>query len=177
MSENSPVTYQLNASAIIKVLLVVVAILGLATAGLVVKSAGSPETQTLIETSYLTDTQIETQTETQVSFSTITGASTITNQGYPSSYYPPSAASSWYSPLTCTYPFNPYLCNEGPPQTITGYLTNDTSCVDLYVGGEGTYVVWNLPQTYAVMHLRALMRGSCPADNQLSRMPTDILEI
>ena len=147
MSENTPVIYQVNASFIIKVLLVVVAILGLATVGLAVRGSVSPETQ--IETAYLTQTQVETQTETQVSLSTITESSTVADQGFPSSYSPaPSAGSSWYNPVTCTYPFNPYMCNEGPPQTITGYLTNDTSCVDLYVGGEETYVVWNLPQTY-----------------------------
>jgi hypothetical protein len=32
--------------------------------------------------------------------------------------------------------------------TVTGYLTNDTTCVDLYVGSGQTYVVWNLPKTY-----------------------------
>ena len=148
LSENSNVIYRVNASLIIKVLLVVVAVLGLATVGLAVRSSGAPQTQTLIETAYLTQTEVETQTETQLSLSTITESSTVADQGYPSSYYPSSSASSWYSPVTCTYPFNPYICNEGPPQTITGYLTNDTTCVDLYVGGEETYVVWNLPQTY-----------------------------
>jgi len=144
----SRVTYTINPSLIIKVLLVVVAVLGLATVGLAVRNSAPTETQTLIETSYITQAEIETQTETQLSTSTITVPSTVTSELGATGYPPPSPASPWYSPLACTYPFNPYICNEGPPETVTGYLVNDTSCVDLYVGGEETYVVWNLPATF-----------------------------
>ena len=46
----------------------------------------------------------------------------------------------------CSYPFNPYYCNEGPPITVGGYLTTDGSCTFLYDGQGVNYVVWNLPR-------------------------------
>ena len=46
----------------------------------------------------------------------------------------------------CFYPLNPYLCNEGPPVTVGGYLTTDGFCTFLYDGQGVNYVVWNLPR-------------------------------
>jgi hypothetical protein len=58
--------------------------------------------------------------------------------------------SSWQdyfgSNPACVYPLNPYLCNEGPPVTVGGYLTTDGSCTFLYDGQGVNYVVWNLPR-------------------------------
>ena len=48
----------------------------------------------------------------------------------------------------CQYPFNPYGCNEGPPVTITGFLSTSGSCTFLSPGGGPTYTVWNLPSNY-----------------------------
>ena len=50
----------------------------------------------------------------------------------------------WSNPA-CSYPLNPYFCNEGPPVTVQGYLTSDGSCTFLY-DGQVSYAVWNLPQ-------------------------------
>ncbi len=48
----------------------------------------------------------------------------------------------------CQYPFNPYGCNEGPPVTITGFLSTTGSCTFLSPGNGPTYSVWNLPSNY-----------------------------
>jgi len=75
---------------------------------------------------------------------TITAASTY------SQYYQPTTAPEQYFNTTlqqyCGYPFNPWVCNEGPPTTITGYLTVDSSCVFLYTAPGINYVVWHLPK-------------------------------
>jgi hypothetical protein len=99
----------------------------------------------------LTTTASFTSTSVQTSISLSTLSATVTTTMTTS-----ISASNPFSPYNpynsaCGYPFHPYLCNEGPPVTITGYLTNDTSCVFLYVasGNSGTnYVVWNLPSNY-----------------------------
>jgi len=56
-----------------------------------------------------------------------------------------------YPPLNnCQYPLNPLICNEGPPVTVIGSLTQSGSCTFLSASGA-TYVVWNLPNsTYPV---------------------------
>ena len=66
----------------------------------------------------------------------------------PTTTLPSAPPPIWFNNQYCGYPFNPILCNESPPVTVTGYLTNDTSCVTLYNGAGQTYVVWNLPKTY-----------------------------
>ncbi len=75
---------------------------------------------------------------------------TITTASTYSQYYQPTIAPQQYYNTTmqqyCGYPFNPYLCNEGPPITVTGYLTVDSSCVFLYTGAGVNYVVWHLPK-------------------------------
>ena len=48
----------------------------------------------------------------------------------------------------CVYPLNPYYCNEGPPITVTGYLTTDGSCTFLYDGQGVNYVVAGLPRQH-----------------------------
>ena len=53
----------------------------------------------------------------------------------------------YFSPNpACSYPLNPYLCNEGPPVIVGGYLTTDASCTFLYDAQGVNYVVWNLPR-------------------------------
>ena len=75
---------------------------------------------------------------------TITAASTY------SQYYPLTSAPQQYYNTTmqqyCGYPFNPWVCNEGPPVTIWGELTSGSGCTDLYALTGVTYDVWNLPQ-------------------------------
>jgi hypothetical protein len=121
------------------VMMVALALMGILAVGLAVRGPG-----TVTQTSYVTQMQLTTISFT--SSTTTTQASTITMASFSTLLARPP--SNWFNQQYCGYPFNPYLCNEGPPVTITGYLTNDTQCVDLYVGSGETYVVWNLPKTY-----------------------------
>lgn len=125
------------------VLMVGFALMGLVIIGLAVRG---PTVITQTETNYVTQMQFTTYTASFVATSTETQAYTVTMASptvLPSGPPPPS----WFTGQYCGYPFNPYTCNEGPPVTVTGYLTNDTTCVNLYVGSGQTYVVWNLPKT------------------------------
>jgi len=124
------------------VMIIALAIMGLVSAGLAVRSPG-----VVTETSYVTLTQMQYQTVSIGFTSSITSTATFTAASFSTvSNGPPPI---WFNqPQYCGYPFNPYVCSEGPPVTITGYLTNDTTCVNLYVGSGQNYVVWNLPQTY-----------------------------
>jgi len=123
--------------------MVALALMGLVVVGLAVRG---PTVVTQTQTNYVTQMQFTTYTANFVSTSTQTQAYTVTMASYttPSAAGPPPA---WFTGQYCGYPFNPYTCNEGPPVTVIGYLTNDTTCVDLYAGTGQTYVVWNLPQT------------------------------
>jgi len=121
------------------VMMVALALMGILAVGLAVRGPG-----TVTQTNYVTQMQLTTISIT--SSTTTTQPSTITVASFSTLLAGPP--SNWFTQQYCGYPFNPYLCNEGPPVTVTGYLTNDASCVDLYVGSGETYVVWNLPKTY-----------------------------
>jgi len=124
------------------VLIIALAIMGMAITGLAVRSPG-----TVTQTSYVTQMQLETVSVESTSSATMTviSTTTTTEASTAPSYGPPP--SIWFNQQYCGYPFNPSLCNEGPPVTIAGYLTNDTTCVNLYTGTGQNYVVWNLPTT------------------------------
>jgi len=124
------------------VLMVALALMGLAIVGLVVRG---PTVVTQTQNNYVTETQFSTYTANFLITSTETQAYTETMASFTTMQAGPPPA--WFSGQYCGYPFNPYTCNEGPPVTVTGYLTNDTTCVNLYVGSGQNYVVWNLPQT------------------------------
>lgn len=121
------------------VMMVALALMGILVVGLAVRGPG-----TVTQTNYVTQMQL-----TSISFTsstTTTQSSTVTMASFSTLLGGPPA--NWFNQQYCGYPFNPYLCNEGPPVTVTGYLTNDTTCVDLYVASGETYVVWNLPKSY-----------------------------
>jgi hypothetical protein len=123
------------------VLMVALAVMGLVIVGLAVRPP-----VTVTQTTYVTQTEFATVSITSSATMTAISANTITVASFSTlSYGPPP---SWFNQQYCGYPFNPYLCNEGPPVTIAGYLTNDTSCVNLEVATGQSYVVWNLPKTY-----------------------------
>ena len=122
------------------VVMVALALMGLAVVGLAIRGP-----TVLTQTSYVTQTQLTTYTASFTATSTETQAYTVTMASFAT--LPTAPPQSWFNAQYCGYPFNPYLCNEGPPVTITGYLTNDTTCVDLSVASGQTYVVWNLPTT------------------------------
>jgi hypothetical protein len=137
-SHNQTVALSKNVFYIAMLLL---AIMGLALVGLASRGITNVSTTT----SFITQMQLVTVSFT--SSATMTMASTVTVASFSTlSAGPPPA---WFNQQYCGYPFNPYICNEGPPVTVTGYLTNDTSCVNLDVGSGQNYVVWNLPHTYA----------------------------
>lgn len=121
------------------VMMVALALMGILAVGLAVRGPG-----TVTQTNYVTQMQLTTISLT--SSTTTTQSSTVTVASFSTLLAGPP--SNWFTQQYCGYPFNPYVCNEGPPVTVAGYLTNDTSCVDLYVGSGETYVVWNLPKTY-----------------------------
>ena len=116
--------------------------MGTAVVGLAVRR---PTVVTETQTNYFTQMQFTTYAASFTATSTETQAYTVTMASF--STLPAGPPSSWFGAQYCGYPFNPYHCNEGPPVTVTGYLTNDTTCVNLYVGSGQTYVVWNLPHT------------------------------
>jgi len=127
------------------VVIIALALMGLLVVGLVVRGPASSLTQT--QTNYITQMQMQVTT-VSVSFTsstTITQDYTMTQASFTT--LPAGPPPTWFSQQYCGYPFNPYVCNEGPPITVTGYLTSDSSCVNLYVGSGETYVVWNLNQT------------------------------
>ncbi|HYB84865.1 MAG TPA: hypothetical protein VED86_06005 [archaeon] len=122
------------------VLMVGLALMGLVIVGLAVRGPS-----VVIQTNYVTEMQFTTYTASFLTTSTETQAYTVSMASFTT--LPAGPPLSWFNGQYCGYPFNPYTCNEGPPVTVRGYLTNDTTCVDLYVGAGQTYVVWNLPQT------------------------------
>ena len=124
------------------VLIIALAIMGMVIAGLVVRSPG-----TVTQTTYVTQMQLATVSVEFTSSATMTITSTTTMTAASFSNLPSGPPPSWFNQQYCGYPFNPNVCNEGPPVTITGYLTNDTTCVNLYSGTGQNYVVWNLPTT------------------------------
>jgi len=124
------------------ILMIALALMGLGVVGLAVRG---PTILTQTQTNYVTQMQFTTYTANLVATSTETQAYTVTMGSYTT--LPAGPPPSWFNGQYCGFPFNPYTCNEGPPVTVTGYLTNDTTCVDLYVGSGQTYVVWNLPHT------------------------------
>lgn len=119
--------------------------IALAVMGLVVIGLASRGSVILTQTNVVTQMQFATvsfiTSATMTATSTVTLASFSTLSGGPSSI--------WFNQQYCGYPFNPYVCNEGSPVTVTGYLTSDSSCVNLYAGSGQNYVVWNLPKKYA----------------------------
>jgi zinc-ribbon domain len=121
------------------VMMIALALMGILAVGLAVRGPGTvTQTNSVTQMQFTTISFTSSTTTTQSSTVTVASFSTLLGG-------PPSA---WFNQQYCGYPFNPYHCNEGPPVTVTGYLTNDTSCVDLYVGSGETYVVWNLPKTF-----------------------------
>ena len=123
------------------VVMIALALMGLAVVGLTIKGPN-----VVTQVNYVTNTQPATVSLSFTSSTTIITISTMTVASFTSlSAGPPPI---WFNQQYCGYPFNPYRCNEGPPVTVTGYLTNDTSCVNLYVETGQSYVVWNLPRTY-----------------------------
>jgi len=123
---------------ILYVLIIALALMGMLTVGLAVRGPG-----TITQTAYLTQMQLTTVSFT--SSETMTQSSTVTVASFSTLLAAPPQ--NWFNQQYCGYPFNPYVCNEGPPVTVTGYLTSDSSCVDLYVETGVTYVVWNLPNS------------------------------
>jgi len=143
---NGPTTRASNQlmipKAIFYALMIGLALMGLAVVGLVVRG---PSVITETQNNYITQTQFATYTANYLTTSTETQAYTVTAASYTTQAAGPPP--TWFVGQYCGYPFNPYTCNEGPPVTVAGYLTNDTTCVDLYVATGETYVVWNLPKT------------------------------
>jgi len=120
------------------IVIISLALMGLIIIGLTVRGP-----TTLTRTDYVT--QIQYATVSFTSSTTMTMVSAVTVGSSATLAGPPSY---WFNQQYCGYPFNPYMCNEGQPVTITGYLTSDSSCVYLYAGTGQNYVVWNLPRTY-----------------------------
>ncbi|HXY83590.1 MAG TPA: hypothetical protein VEH56_07690 [Candidatus Saccharimonadales bacterium] len=100
------------------------------------------------QNNYVTVTNIQTQsiwltvTQPQLQTSISTATSVVGPPGG-GNYQLPNLSNP-----ACQYPFNPYGCNEGPPVTITGFLSTSGSCTFLSPGGGPTYAVWNLPSNY-----------------------------
>ena len=126
------------------VVIIALALMGLVVVGLVVRGPG---TVTQTQTNYITQMQMQftTISVSYTSSTTTTQAYTMTVASFAT--LPAGPPPTWFSQQYCGYPFNPYVCNEGPPVTVTGYLTSDSSCANLYVATGVTYVVWNLNQT------------------------------
>ncbi len=129
------------------VVIIALVLMGILVAGLAIRGPGGSvaQTQTNYVTNYVTQMQYTTLSAGFTSSTTTTQAYTVTVASFTTlaSGPPPS----WFSQQYCGYPFNPYVCNEGPPVTVTGFLTGDSSCLDLYVATGVTYVVWNLPNS------------------------------
>lgn len=127
------------------VVIIALALMGILVVGLVVRGPAGSVTQTNYVTNYVTQMQFTTISAGFTSSTTTTQAYTVTVASYSTLAAGPPP--TWFNQQYCGYPFNPTVCNEGPPVTVTGYLTSDSSCVDLYVATGLTYVVWNLNQT------------------------------
>jgi len=129
------------------VVIIALALMGILVVGLAVRGPGGSvtQTQTNYATNYVTQMQFTTVSAGFTSSTTTTQAYTVTVASFSTLAAGPPP--TWFSQQYCGYPFNPTVCNEGPPVTVTGYLTSDSSCVDLYVATGLTYVVWNLNQT------------------------------
>jgi len=120
--------------------MIALAIMGIATIGLAIRGP-----TVVTNTSYVTQMQIATVSVSLTSSATLTMIATVTQGGSATTAVGPPPI--WFNQEYCGYPFNPNLCNEGPPVTVIGQITNDSTCVTLYVGTGQTYVVWNLPET------------------------------
>ena len=100
------------------------------------------------QNNYVTATSIVTQnvwstvTQPQMQISVSTATNVVAPPGG-GNYQIPNLSNP-----ACQYPFNPYGCNEGPPVTITGFLSTTGSCTFLSPGNGPTYAVWNLPSNY-----------------------------
>ena len=138
-SKAGGVNYQVvMPKTIFNIVMLALAIMELAIIGLTIRG---PSTVTF--TDHVTINQFATvsvtSSATMTQFLTVTVASVATVS---------NGQSTPFNQQYCGYPFNPYACSEGPPVTLTGYLTNDSSCVFLYVDAGQNYVVWNLPLHY-----------------------------
>jgi len=119
--------------------MIALALMGIVAIGLAVRGP-----TIITNTSYVTQMQIATVSVSFTSSATMTMFSTMTVGSATTAVGPPPI---WFNQQYCGFPFNPLLCNEGPPVTVIGQITNDTECVTLYVGSGQTYVLWNLPET------------------------------
>lgn len=128
------------------VLMIALALMGLAVVGLAVRGPSPPIVSVQTQVNYVTQMQYSTYTANYATTITQFQPYTVTNAPYTTQASGPPP--SWFTGQYCGYPFNPYVCNEGPPVTVNGYLTNDGTCVNLSVVGGQTYVVWNLPGKY-----------------------------
>jgi hypothetical protein len=120
--------------------IIALALMGLVVTGLVIRGPG-----TVTQVNYVTKTQLATVSVSFTSSAIMTATSTMTVASFTTLS---AGQANWFNQQYCGYPFNPYLCNEGPPVTVSGSLTSDASCVNLYVDTGQTYVVWNLPKKY-----------------------------
>jgi len=125
--------------AVFYLAMIALALMGIVAIGLVVRGP-----TVITNTSYVTQMQIATVSVSFTSSATMTMFSTMTVGSATTAAGPPPI---WFNQQYCGFPFDPLLCNEGPPVTVIGQITNDTECVTLYVGSGQTYVVWNLPET------------------------------
>jgi len=120
--------------------MIALAIMGIVTIGLAVRGPS-----TVTSTNYVTQMQIATVSVSFTSGTTMTLMSTMTVGSETTA--PVGPPPIWFNQQYCGFPFDPVLCNEGPPVTVIGQITNDSTCVSLYVGTGQSYVVWNLPDT------------------------------
>ena len=125
--------------AVFYLAMIALALMGIVAIGLAVRGP-----TVITNTSYVTQMQIATVSVSFTSSATMTMFSTMTVGSATTAVGPPPI---WFNQQYCGFPFDPLLCNEGPPVTVIGQITNDTECVTLYVGSGQTYVVWNLPET------------------------------
>lgn len=136
--------HQVMSRTVFYVLMLALALMGMVVAGLAVRSPG-----TATQTNNVTRMQLATVTVSFTSSATMTATSITTlTRGGSAATVPVGPPPIWFNQQYCGYPFNPYICNEGPPVTITGYLTNDAPCVNLSIATGQNYVVWNLPSQY-----------------------------
>jgi len=120
--------------------MIALAIMGIATIGLAIRGP-----TTITNTNYVTQMQVATVSVSFTSSAVMTVMSTVTVGSATTA--PVGPPPIWFNQQYCGYPFNPFLCNEGPPVTVIGQISNDSTCVDLYITTGQTYVVWNLPET------------------------------
>jgi len=112
-----------------------------------------PNVAVFTQIQYLTFSQLVTQPpNTQTQFVTVTSSSyvttSVTNQGT-TVYILVSSTTS------CGYPFDPSVCNQGPPVTILGYLaTGQSECFFLQGSDGRTYTLYNMPSSYPTGYVR-----------------------